>query len=213
MGLSGFDPNLVNQSINSVQKAYNNLIQALGDDMQTKFIGGMEDKWACNDAQQFFNNNFKPSIDSLLSESTRIFESVVNTMGEAGEAWAEQTKSSYSAPGFSAIPKTMDTSTILENINGVRGVDAKSAKTVAKQLSDIAESANTALTSAQQAVQNCGFVGGSQEANLIDSLGQIKNNINTTTQELTSTVKNRIDATADAYKKTEGTIAAAFAGE
>ena len=58
MGLSGFDPNLVNQSINSVQRAYENLIQALGDDMQTKFIGGMQDKWACNDAQQFFNNNF-----------------------------------------------------------------------------------------------------------------------------------------------------------
>ena len=104
MGLSGFDPNLVNQSINSVQRAYENLIQALGDDMQTKFIGGMQDKWACNDAQQFFNNNFKPSIDSLLSESTRIFESVVNTMGQAGEAWAEQTKSSYSAPGFSSWP-------------------------------------------------------------------------------------------------------------
>ena len=77
------NPNLVNQSINSVQRAYENLIQALGDDMQTKFIGGMQDKWACNDAQQFFNNNFKPSIDSLLSESTRIFESVVITMGQA----------------------------------------------------------------------------------------------------------------------------------
>ena len=55
MALTGFDPSVVNSSINAVKSSYDSLIRALGDDMQNQFIGGMADKWACNQAQTFFN--------------------------------------------------------------------------------------------------------------------------------------------------------------
>lgn len=95
--------------------------------MQNQFVGGMADKWACRNAQSFFNDAFKPSVDSLISSSNQIFESIVSAMNAAGQAWAEQTDANYSPVSFSAINKTMDTSVIQENIGGVRGIDLDTA--------------------------------------------------------------------------------------
>ena len=213
MGLTGFDPSIVNQSISAVKTAYESLIQALGNDMQTKFIGGMANKWASPEAQNFFNSSFKPAIDSLITNSNTTFESVVNAMNEGAQRWASQTQAQYASQSFSMISKNMDTSPILENIGGVRGCDTVAANDVAAQLPTIAESAKSALTAAQQAVQNCGFVGGNQASNLISSLGQIKNNIDTAVTDITTQTKNAITTTTENYKTIEGQISSAFAGQ
>ena len=213
MALTGFNPDEVTTSINSVKQAYENLIKALGDDMQTQFIGGMADKWACNQSQKFFNESFKPAIDSLINSSNQTFESVVNSMNSAAQAWAMETQSQYSTQSFSVISKTMDTSSIMENISGVRGIDLQSASSVASRLTTIAESAKSALTQAQQAVQNCGFIGGNQASNLINSLGVIKNRIDAATQEIATQTKQAIENTVSTYSDTEGKISEAFATE
>ena len=210
MAMTGFDPSIVNSSIGSVKSAYQELITALGDKMQNQFVAGMADKWACNQAQQFFTNAFKPAIDSLISSSNVTFESVVSSMNSAGMAWAEQTDSSYSPQSFSMINKNIDASVIRENVGGIRGIDLDAANAVAAKLPAIAESAKSALTQAQNAVQNSGFIGGSQQANLVNSLGVIKSKIDTATEEITSETKNAIDATVANYSNTEGKISEAF---
>jgi hypothetical protein len=210
MALTGFDPSVVTASINSVKAAYEELIKALGDDMQNQFVGGMQDKWACNDAKNFFANAFKPAIDSLISSSNTIFESVVASMNSAGNAWASQTESTYSGPTFASRTKTMDISGIQENIGGVRGIDLESANTVAGKLSTIATDAQSALTNAQTAVSNCGFMGGNQANNLINSLGTIKTKIDNATTEITSQSKTAISNTVDRYSNTEGKVSQAF---
>lgn len=134
-------------------------------------------------------------------------------MNSAGQAWASQTDSSYSTQNFSAISKTMDTSVIRENIGGVRGIDLASTEPVAAKLPVIAESAKNALTNAQQAVQECGFIGGNQASNLINSLGIIKNKIDSAIQEITTASKNAIETTLQNYSNTEGKVSQAFAGE
>ncbi len=213
MALTGFNPEVVNSSINNVKNAYENLIKAIGDDMQRDFIGGMSDKWACNQAQTFFNDAFKPTIDGLIQSSNTIFESIVNSMNSAGQAWASQTDSSYSTQSFSVISKTMDTSVIRENIGGVRGIDLASTEPVAAKLPVIAEAAKNALTNAQQAVQECGSMGGNQASNLINSLGVVKNKIDSAIQEITTASKNAIETTLQSYSNTEGKVSQAFAGE
>ena len=213
MALTGFNPEVVNSSINNVKNAYENLIKAIGDDMQRDFIGGMSDKWACNQAQTFFNDAFKPTIDGLIQSSNTIFESIVNSMNSAGQAWASQTDSSYSTQSFSVISKAMDTSVIRENIGGVRGIDLASTEPVAAKLPVIAEAAKNALTNAQQAVQECGFMGGNQASNLINSLGVVKNKIDSAIQEITTASKNAIETTLQSYSNTEGKVSQAFAGE
>jgi len=213
MALTGFDPELVKSSIESVKTAYSNLIKALGDDMQNQFIGGMSDKWACNDAQKFFNDGFKPAIDGLIKGSNTIFESVVSSMNSAAQRWAQETGSAYSPTTLSTISKTMDVSGIQENIGGVRGIDKENATTVAAKLPVIAEAAKGALTDAQNAVQNCGFIGGNQASNLINSLGTIKSNIDTATQDISNQSKSAIDNTVQRYGDTAGKVEQAFSGQ
>lgn len=210
MAMTGFDPEIVNQAIGNVKKAYEELIGVLGDRMQTEFVGGMQDKWACNQAQKFFTNAFKPAVDSVIQSSNSTFESVVSSMNSAGQAWASQTESSYSPQSFSPLTKTIDASVIMENIGGVRGIDKDSASTVAAKLPSLAQEANSALSSAQAAVQNSGFIGGSQQANLVNSLGEIKTKIDEVVNNITNETKTAVEQTIEAYGDTEGRVSQAF---
>ena len=210
MAMTGFDPEIVNQAIGNVKKAYEELIGVLGDRMQTEFVGGMQDKWACNQAQKFFTNAFKPAIDNVIQSSNSTFESVVSSMNSAGQSWASQTESSYSPQSFSPLTKTIDASVIMENIGGVRGIDKDSASTVAAKLPGLAQEANSALSSAQAAVQNSGFIGGSQQANLVNSLGEIKTKIDEVVNNITNETKTAVEQTIEAYGDTEGRVSQAF---
>lgn len=210
MAMIGFDPSIVNQSIGSVKSAYESLMDALCTRMQNDFIGGMQDKWCCKQAQDFFNNAFKPSVDQLITSSNQTFESVVSSMNSAAQAWASQTDSSYTPQGFDARTKMMDTGGILENIGGVRGIDKDNATSVASKLISIANDAKSALTSAQNAVQSCGFIGGNQASNLINSLGIIKTNIDNATTQITTDTEDAINQTVESYSDTEGRISQAF---
>ena len=213
MALTGFDPQLVSTSINGVTSAYEDLIRALTTEMQNKFVDGMADKWACKDAQDFFTNKFKPAIDSLVKQTTTIFESVADAMNSAARNWAADTETEYSTVAFTPNNTQIDVGNIQENIGGTRGVDVESTPGVVASLSQITSSASAALEKATSAVQNCGFVGGSQEANLVSSLSSIKTNLESTTTEMTGAVKSAIDQTVAQYGDTKGKIEAAFTGK
>ena len=210
MAMTGFEPDVVNTAIKNVQAAYEELINVLGTRMQNEFVGGMQDKWACTQAQKFFTDSFKPAVDSIIQSSTSTFDSVVSSMGSAGVAWANQTETSYTPPAFSPISKQIDAGVIVENIGGVRGIDKDLASGVAAKLPGLATDAQTALTNAQTAVQNSGFLGGNQQANLVSSLATIKTKIDNVVTTITNESKNAVDQTIEAYGDTEGRISEAF---
>lgn len=214
MAMVGYDPEVVNQAIRNVKSAYESLINVLGDRMQNEFVGGMEDKWAAPQAQRFFQDSFKPAIDSIIQSSTSTFESVVSSMNSAGQAWASQTESSYSPQTFSPITKTIDVGGIRREINlgdkKLIGIDKDLAVTVADKLPSLATDAKQALSDAQSAVQNSGFVGENQQENLVNSLGQIKTKIDEVVNNITNETKTAIVQTVENYGDTGGEVANAF---
>ncbi len=210
--MTGFDPALVSNSINSVNNSYNELMRALVNDTQNKFVNPMAMYWACNSAQKFFNDAFLSAMTELTNGVNVTFESVVTTMNEAANAWAQQTETSYSPISFSANPSKIDVSGVQENINGIRGVDKANATSTVAVLSTIEASVDSALDSAKQAVANCGFVGDAQAESLISSLEKIRTNISTATKELTSAVNSAIENTVSAYGDLAGKISEAFTG-
>ena len=143
MGLVGFDPELVATSIKNVQSAYDDLIRAIEADMQSQFVNGMQDKWACADAQKFFQS-FKEVMDTLIKDSNNTFQSVVEAMNSAANGWAQQTGGSWAPKAFNRLDKQIDVSGIRENIGGVRGVDPE-ATSVSGRLASISGSAIGAL--------------------------------------------------------------------
>lgn len=213
MAWTGFDPDVVSSSINAVITAYNDLYAAMGTEMQNSFVNGMANVWACNAAQAYFNQSFAPRIDGIIRGSNETFVSIVDSMNSAARAWAEVTDSSYSDISFTPNDKYMDVSCILENVAGVRGIDADAAQGILAKLPIIANNALNALTSASSAVDNCGFIGGDQAASLKASLENIKGAINSAVEDLTNDAKRYIDETVNAYGDLGNRIAQAFAGE
>lgn len=211
--LTGFDPEVVSTSINKVINAYNELIEQIGTRMQSDFVDGMADKWACKQAQTFFNSAFKPTVDELNRGVDETFRSVVDSMNSAAVSWAQNTDSSYAPVSFSVRNVTMKTDNIMENINGVRGIDLQLSNTVSAKLPVINSNAKQALNNAKSAVQGCGFIGGNQEEYLVQSLETIKNNVDNATTTITDQAKKAIDDTLSTYTDVEGKISAAFQGK
>lgn len=212
MALTGFDPEVVSTSINKVISAYNELLTQIGDKMQSDFVDGMADKWACKQAQTFFTSAFKPTVDELIRGVNETFQSVVDAMNSAASAWAQSTDSTYSPVSFSVRQITMNTDGIMENINGVRGIDFQLSSPVSAKLPIINSNAKEALNKAKSAVQGCGFIGGNQEEYLLQSLETIKTNIDNATTTITDQSKKAIDDTLSSYTDVEGKISEAFSG-
>ena len=215
MALTGFNPEVVNTSISAVKSAYSELMNSLYNGVQKTFIGGMSDKWACNQAQTFFAGVVE-GMNGLCYSGTgsinTVFESVVASMNSAAQAWAQETESSYTPQSFDAFTQNYDSSAIVENIAGVRGIDLEQASPVAATLTTTAESATAALSSAQSAVQNSGFIGGNMQESLISSLERIKGNISNAFNGFTDNAKRAIDETVASYGDTEGKVSQAFTG-
>lgn len=212
MALTGFDPGVVNSSINQVNAAYRDLMQALVTSTQSKFIDPMGNQWACKEAQTWFQS-FTEVINELANGCTQTFESVVNTMNEAGQAWAQTTGGTeYSSISFNPAMIKCNADSIKENIGGVRGVDKENANQTVSSLSAVTQSCNSALSSAKSAVSSCGFMGGNQAESLISALNQIGQNISEAVGETSSAAKTAISNTVTAYGDQATNIANAFNG-
>lgn len=210
MALTGFDPSLVNSSISSIKSAYQSLMTQLATNMQNDFVGGMADKWACKQAQTFFQTNFKPVIDNLIKNADEVFRSIVDSMNSAAQSWAADTDTFYSTQSLSVLGKSIDVSSIQENIGGVRGIDLEQANSVASKLNSIASNASTALEAARNAVNSCGFIGRGQAEALQASLTTIKNNMNSSITDLSTSIKSAISDTVTVYSDTAGKVQQAF---
>lgn len=215
MALTGFDPSKVQASINGVKNAYENLNEAICNQMQNNFINGMSDKWASPQAQQYFENTVKPLGDNMITASNQTFESVVTSMDEAAFAWARQgnAESMYSRSSIEINSKKLDVSNIKDNIGGVIGIDLEAATEVVNGLNTIEQNVTSALDQLSQSVNDCGFLGGDQASTLQSTINTIKSTATDAFSTIRATIKQSIDNTVSNYGDTAGKISNAFAGE
>lgn len=213
MALTGYREEEVIASLNSLSSAYEEIMSVIGDRMQNEFVNAMADKWACPNAQKFFNEFFKQDIDNLILGVNNIYGSVFNSVNDAAAKWASETGNVWPGMAFSEITKKIDTSCILENISGVRGIDLEQASEVASRLTLLAADAENGVSKASNAVDNSGFIGGDQASSLKSSLEQIRTNISSAVNNITTNAKSSIEETVSMYGDTAGQISQAFAGE
>ena len=201
--LTGFNPSVVQTSINGVKTAYNNLIEQIGTRMQNEFINGMAEMWACDEAVDFFTNVVKDNIDRLIPAVNTTFETIVGTMDNQARMWAENTgnASVYVSTQFEQNPKTSVDVSCIQNATatGERGIDVENYGTVVNKLPDIYEQAKSAAQAAQQAVSDCGFLGGDQPTTLYNSLEKVKNSIDSAISTITQLLQTNINNTVSRY--------------
>ena len=210
MALSGFNIDEVNACTSVLFSAYDNLYYAVHNDVQNNFINGMADKWACNAAQNFFGNQFKPNMETLIREINATFENIVNSIFSAADLWARETGWEFYPATFQTWDPALDTSRIQENIGGVRGIDLETANDVVNTLVTVKSNAENEINRAKSAVQNSGFIGGNQQQNLIDSLNRIGSQMNNNIESILNGTKDAINQTVQSYSDTRGAVAQKF---
>lgn len=211
--LGGYNAEDILRSIGGVKDAYNSIIDQIGNRMQTEFINEMADMWACEEAVNFFTNTVKTNIDRLILEVNATFNTVVMAMDHGGHVWADGTgnPSAYMGTRFEQNPKTsVDVSSIKTDFNGTRGIDMDNVQTVVNKLTDICEQAKNFATKVQDAVVNCGFIGGNQPQELSASLAVIKNSIDDAISSITQLVKTNINNTVSRYGAIQRQVSSSF---
>jgi len=210
MSTSGFNPTLVRTSITAVNTAHSDLMNCIGTKMQSNFVAPMGTAWYCNHAQDFFAG-FKTAMDDLITKSDSTFQSVVDTMNQAADNWAKGTKTTFAKVPFKNFTKKIEVEgVILENLNDERGIDPSAATSNLSKLTTLATEADSALTKATNAVKNCGFLGGDQAANLVNSLNDIKTKVKEAFGSINSEAKTNIEETIKDYGTIETTNAGSF---
>ena len=213
MAMTGYDPQKVSSSINAVKSAYRAYNDAMNTGIQTRFVKAMEGVWACEDAQNFFMQTYEPLVKGLYQRAETSLSSVVASMNDAASHWAATTQSEFSPVNHEQIADACDVSGIKLEINGVKGVDKDSASSIASQLANIRSEAESALTQAKQAVADSGFVGGSQQEQINNSLEEIRRNVGEVITTITENVKKAIDNTVENYGSLESAVSQVFSGQ
>lgn len=197
-GATGFKPEVVNESIDGVKKAYESLMTTIGDDMQNQFVAGMAECWACNEAIDWFTK-LQELYNPILSDAAQNVYAVMARMKTAGEGWAEQTGTTYSAPSISKIEKEMDIGSIQENIDGVRGIIEEEAKSTANKLPNILSEALGFLNNILSAISDCGFLGRDQATELNNLVSDVKSALEKAYENIMQSADKAINDTAEAY--------------
>ena len=210
MNLSGFDPQLVANSITAINNSYAELMQALKVRTQNEFVNEMASKWACHQAMEFFTVSFQPAMNQLLVGINTCFRSVIQAMNTAAQVWASKTGTSFAGGQFNEIIGTIDVSLIRENINGVRGIDVAATNPVVAKLNSIANDAQVALSHAKNAVNQSGFIDGTQAQSLVESLQLIENKVTNAMNNLSAQTINSINNTINEYADAAGQVGNAF---
>ncbi len=202
-GATGMNPVKITASMDRIEAAYSNLMDALSTGTQTQFVDKMSQCWACKQAQDFFNESFKPAIDELLKGCRETFESVIDSMNSAAESWGNTVQYSWARRSFSGADGSnqVDVSCIQENIGDDRGAVESEVENALTSFNSIAENAGQALDEAINAVHECGFLdpSGNQEASLVEALTGVKNNILDSAQKLTDETKQAVKSTVETY--------------
>jgi len=210
-GASSFDISKISSTLNTISSSYNSLHDAIRNHIQKNFINnGMSQYWACNEAQKFFTDGVKPQVDELIRVINANFNAVIVAIDAAAKAWATATGTPYTNYSFTLQYTTIDVTAIQENINGIRGIDKVQAIEVTKYLDSFGTDANTALSQSVTAVKSSGFIGGTQETNLIAALTKNETLINNFVAQMKSSIQTAIQNTVNNYGDTEGRIASAF---
>lgn len=213
MAMVGFDANEVNNSIQSVIKAYDDLHTELYTNFQKNFVDKIATGWYAKyavDTMKTVGSNEQ----TLLNEVNKVLESVVKAMDGAAKAWAQQTGDSsvYSGKQISLKSTNIDLSKVKENEGGKRGIDETIVNSALTALATIKNNAQSATVKARQAVNQCGFIGGSQAADLQASLTEIKKGIDNSFDKIQADIEKGMKQTLQDYSALEKKISSNFAG-
>lgn len=214
MAMVGFDANEVKASIQSVINGYDSLHTELSTNFQRNFVDKISTGWYAKYAVETMKK-VATNEEKLLKEVNKVLESVVDAMDGAAKAWASQTGDSsvYSSKKLSLKSTSISVQNVKENNGGQRGIDESIVNSALSALSTVKSNAQNATVKVRTAVNNCGFIGGSQAQQLQNSLNEIKKQIDSAFETVQVDIEKGMKNTLQDYQSLEKKITSNFSGE
>jgi hypothetical protein len=198
--MSGFSEEQIQLSLRKLQESYDSLYAAMCTQFQNEFVAPVSESWACQEAQQFFTS-VETVMNAIYKDTTAVFSNICQTIDNAAMNWAVNTRSNYNRTEFVGQTTMLDVSAVQENIDGYRGADERDLEDSIQALQKINSEVDSNLDIAVNAVADCGLSDqyGEQQAALDSSLRKIKQQIDSTMDEIINVFKNAINATITKY--------------
>lgn len=200
-----------------VEATVNNLVSIANDlnadfqRIQPEVITKMADCWASQEAVDFFalvNSDLK----RIEINANTIFSSTDAAIKGAVEQYQQQDRSTV-ALDVSTMPQFdmgVDVSVILENKDNFRGINPELAGTYRDAFISILDEAISDLNDLEGAVDQSGFYGGNQQAQLTQSMGIVRESLYKMKNLLSTTFDSEIKSTVEKYGTIAGNISSNF---
>ena len=212
-GMTGYNEQEVIEATNRIKAGIENYFEATNTRLENDFVRPMENLWASEDAQTFFEA-YDQAVRAQFETDLQSLNTIVDHFNSAASKYADKSGASYSPVSFDAPTCECDVSGIQIDIAGTRGINRTEAVETAQVLNEIKEEAISALEEIRSAASTSGFYGEAmahQEA-IDTSIESMKNSISNLLDDNYAAVDKAIQATADKYGELEAEAAAAAAG-
>lgn len=215
MAFIGFNASEVRACADKVKESYNDLMEVIKDKTKSEFVDKVSEQWYFKASYDWFNQSFKPAMEEIFNGVNATFDSVINSVDDAAYHWADLSgnTSLYTKSSLSLISATMDVSNIKDNLNGATQMDVEGVNSTLSVLSTLSSSASNALSSAVTAVNSSGFIGGEQQAKLVNSLNKIKEKIIGVYDEAKEQTKSFASEYGTAATELKTNVENAFSGQ
>ena len=212
-GIYGVNKQNVINTIDAVIASYNVLSKNLLDDMQTDFIDVVARSWyspAANDTMTKYAKNMMDFMGGVyrtyLSISNALSSSAEAILKEQGDAAATVTPSkTYSAPTVLSAELVLE-----QDDSGNVKMDVTTLQTALTTLKNLKLTAILEIDKTKGLVSNSGFIGGTMQTSLENSLDSIQQNISTSLNSVNDSIVAAIGEYKSGLVKTVGNIQTNF---
>lgn len=193
----GADTSQARLLLNQIQTRYDLLYKLLKTQVEGDFIEPMSNYWYAPNAKDFFQQQFKPKMESLINKLNSSFNAIYRSIDDGLSATMSSFAGAWSASELNRQNASLDVSSIQDKKGTEIKCDTKEASALVDKLNTtIPSSASSACNELVSFAQGSGaFVNELQMSEIVKALQNLKNTIETEIQNLTSSAKANIDAT------------------
>lgn len=208
--MGDFDLSIVNSCSGKVETDYYDIYFEMHDRVQNEFINQMQDKWACEKAQNFFNNDFKGRMESLIININSLYRYIIDVIFDEADSWARSTDWEFYPGTFETYSPYFDTSCIRTEINGIKGIDLDKSMDVVNILRTLKANAEYFLKRTRETINGCIFIDENKKEYIFESIDDVKTNLYNSLAGVFEDTEKYIKKTVEDYKDTRGIIERSF---
>ena len=218
MAVTGYDKQMVNDSLVQVRVTYGNVCKNVGGEAQN-FIQNLADLWASATAQDWFRETYKPSVDNLFLGAGGVnecFNSILNVISNAGNTWSAELNHGIDSftGAFSDQYVPMNISPIKQVLpDGTVGADIQACQSTSESgFANITSAIDSVCVQLKESLARSGFKdeANKQQVNLDNAIDAVNQSFKATFKKIQESLMQTIREEANRHEDVAANVAGTF---